>query len=440
MKTRIAAGLVCLAAALGLGAGAANAAEAPAEQSPALAGITLDMPAVDLQAPDAPASPLLPSTSDVLEFMADSLTLVGRDVLQPAGAQSILLPSIVGSLTKKGDDANKDKKGGDAGQSDLNVIGNQFDGFWKGIQDTLGAIPLIGKVVQTPINALRNSDPWTNDITRVLLTVGLFLAPLSPLAGVALGLVAAAVVAVVAFVVVAVPVLGIGLFGGLAAGFFAFGAGLLSGGGTALLAAIVAALFLGGGIALLALGIIALGSVVASPPGIAMVVIGGILILLSPFVLLGVGPGLGLIVGGFVGAVLLTIAGVVVMIIPAVIAGLIAAAVAGGLTLIIAIPVLAVIALVAGVAMIPAAFIVWAIQGSTRPANEKKPGNEAKPADKDKKAADKGPKPAPAPGKVPAPAPAPDAKKAKDKKADEKKANPANPWAAAAQSDFALAA
>ena len=65
MKTRIAAGLVCLAAALGLGAGAANAAEAPAEQSPALAGITLDMPAVDLQAPDAPASPLLPQRSRV---------------------------------------------------------------------------------------------------------------------------------------------------------------------------------------------------------------------------------------------------------------------------------------------------------------------------------------------------------------------------------------
>ena len=129
MKTRIAAGLVCLAAALGLGAGAANAAEAPAEQSPALAGITLDMPAVDLQAPDAPASPLLPSTSDVLKFMADSLTLVGRDVLQPAGAQSILLPSIVGSLNKKGDDANKDKKADNAGKSGLNVIGDQFDGF-----------------------------------------------------------------------------------------------------------------------------------------------------------------------------------------------------------------------------------------------------------------------------------------------------------------------
>ena len=426
MKTRIAAGLVCLAAALGLGAGAANAAEAPAEQSPAIAAITLDMPTVDLQTPEAPASPLLPSTQDVLKFMADSLALVGRDVLQPASAQSIHLPSVVGSLTEKGDDANKKSD-----KSDLNGIGDQFDGFWKGIQDTLGGIPGIGKAISTPVSALRGSDPWTNDITRVLLTVGIFLAPLSPLAGLALGLAAAAVVAVVAFVVVAVPVLGIGLFGGLAAGFFAFGAGLLSGGGTALLAAIVAALFLGGGIALLALGIIALGSVVASPPGIAMVVIGGILILLSPFVLLGVGPGLGLIVGGFVGAVLLTIAGVVVMIIPAVIAGLIAGAVAGGLTFIVATPVLMVVALIAGIAMIPAAFIVWAIQGPTRPANEKKPGNEAKPADKDKKAADKGPKPAPAP----APAPAPEAKKA-----DEKKAAPANPWAAAAQSDFSLAA
>lgn len=438
MKTRIAAGLVCLAAALGLGAGAANAAEAPAEQSPALAGITLDMPAVDLQAPDAPASPLLPSTSDVLEFMADSLTLVGRDVLQPAGAQSILLPSIVGSLTKKGDDANKDKKGGDAGQSDLNVIGNQFDGFWKGIQDTLGAIPLIGKVVQTPINALRNSDPWTNDITRVLLTVGLFLAPLSPLAGVALGLVAGVVVAIGAFLVPALPILGVGLFGGLAAGFFAFGAGLVSGLGIITVTLLGFLLFFGGGIAM-----IVVGAVVALPTAgvsIALIVVGAILVLISPFILLGLAPGIGFIVGAFVGAVLLVIAGVVVMIIPAVIAGLIAAAVAGGLTLIIAIPVLAVIALVAGVAMIPAAFIVWAIQGSTRPANEKKPGNEAKPADKDKKAADKGPKPAPAPGKVPAPAPAPDAKKAKDKKADEKKANPANPWAAAAQSDFALAA
>lgn len=430
MKTRIAAGLVCLAAALGLGAGAANAAEAPAEQSPALAGITLDMPAVDLQAPDAPASPLLPSTSDVLKFMADSLTLVGRDVLQPAGAQSILLPSIVGSLTKKGDDANKDKKGGDAGQSDLNVIGNQFDGFWKGIQDTLGAIPLIGKVVQTPINALRNSDPWTNDITRVLLTVGLFLAPLSPLAGVALGLVAGVVVALGAFLVPALPILGVGLFGGLAAGFFAFGAGLVSGLGIITVTLLGFLLFFGGGIAM-----IVVGAVVALPTAgvsIALIVVGAILILVSPFILLGLAPGIGFIVGAFVGAVLLAIAGVAVMIIPAVIAGLIAAAVAGGITLVIAIPVLAVIALVTGVAMIPAAFIVWAIQGSTRPANEKRPGNEAKPADKDKKADDKGPKPAPAP--------APDAKKAKDKKADEKKANPANPWAAAAQSDFALAA
>lgn len=430
MKTRIAAGLVCLAAALGLGAGAANAAEAPAEQSPALAGITLDMPAVDLQAPDAPASPLLPSTSDVLKFMADSLTLVGRDVLQPAGAQSILLPSIVGSLTKKGDDANKDKKADNAGKSGLNVIGDQFDGFWKGIQDTLGAIPLIGKAIQTPINALRISDPWTNDITRVLLTVGLFLAPLSPLAGVALGLVAGVVVALGAFLVPALPILGVGLFGGLAAGFFAFGAGLVSGLGIITVTLLGFLLFFGGGIAM-----IVVGAVVALPTAgvsIALIVVGAILILVSPFILLGLAPGIGFIVGAFVGAVLLAIAGVAVMIIPAVIAGLIAAAVAGGITLVIAIPVLAVIALVTGVAMIPAAFIVWAIQGSTRPANEKRPGNEAKPADKDKKAADKGPKPAPAP--------APDAKKAKDKKADEKKANPANPWAAAAQSDFALAA
>lgn len=430
MKTRIAAGLVCLAAALGLGAGAANAAEAPAEQSPALAGITLDMPAVDLQAPDAPASPLLPSTSDVLKFMADSLTLVGRDVLQPAGAQSILLPSIVGSLTKKGDDANKDKKADNAGKSGLNVIGDQFDGFWKGIQDTLGAIPLIGKAIQTPINALRISDPWTNDITRVLLTVGLFLAPLSPLAGVALGLVAGVVVALGAFLVPALPILGVGLFGGLAAGFFAFGAGLVSGLGIITVTLLGFLLFFGGGIAM-----IVVGAVVALPTAgvsIALIVVGAILILVSPFILLGLAPGIGFIVGAFVGAVLLAIAGVAVMIIPAVIAGLIAAAVAGGITLVIAIPVLAVIALVTGVAMIPAAFIVWAIQGSTRPANEKRPGNEAKPADKDKKAADKGPKPAPAP--------APDAKKAEDKKADEKKANPANPWAAAAQPDFALAA
>ncbi len=442
MKTRIAAGLVCLAAALGLGAGAANAAEAPAEQSPALAGITLDMPAVDLQAPDAPASPLLPSTSDVLKFMADSLTLVGRDVLQPAGAQSILLPSIIGSLTKKGDDANKDKKGGDAGQSDLNVIGNQFDGFWKGIQDTLGAIPLIGKVVQTPINALRNSDPWTNDITRVLLTVGLFLAPASPLAGVALGLVAGVVVAIGAFAAVALPVLALGLFGGLVSGFFAFGAGLVSGGLTIFFAGLFGFLFLAGGIGLIVAAAVAgfgVGGIVAA------VVVGVLLILLSPLFLIAIASGIGLIVGAFVGAVLLVIAGVVVMIIPAVIAGLIAAAVAGGLTLIIAIPVLAVIALVAGVTMIPAAFIVWAIQGSTRPANEKKPGNDAKPTDKDKKAADKGPKPAPAPEKAPLLAPASDSKKtedkkAEDKKADEKKAAPANPWAAAAQSDFALAA
>jgi len=398
---------VCLAAALGLGAGAANAAQSPAEQSPALAGITLDMPAVDLQAPDAPANPLLPSSSDVLKFMADSLALVGRDVLQPAGAQSILLPSIVGSLTKKGDDANKDKKADNAGKSGLNVIGDQFDGFWKGIQDTLGAIPLIGKAIQTPINALRISDPWTNDITRVLLTVGLFLAPLSPLAGVALGLVAGVVVALGAFLVPALPILGVGLFGGLAAGFFAFGAGLVSGLGIITVTLLGFLLFFGGGIAM-----IVVGAVVALPTAgvsIALIVVGAILILVSPFILLGLAPGIGFIVGAFVGAVLLAIAGVAVMIIPAVIAGLIAAAVAGGITLVIAIPVLAVIALVTGVAMIPAAFIVWAIQGSTRPANEKRPGNEAKPADK-------------------------------DKKADEKKANPANPWAAAAQSDFALAA
>lgn len=463
MKTRIAAGLVCLAAALGLGAGAANAADAPAEQSPALGGITLEMPAVDLQTPDAPASPLLPSSSDVLAFMAESLTLVGRDILQPAGTQRILLPSITGSLTKKGGDANKDKKADKAGtakngtaadksdKSGLNVIGDQFDSFWKGIQDTLGAIPLIGKVVQTPIGALRNSDPWANDITRVLLTVGLFLAPLSPLAGAALGMVAGVVVAIGAFAVAALPVLAVGLFGGLAAAFFAFGAGLVSGGGIIALDLLGFLLAFGGGIALIGVGIAGVTTTLGfgAPIGGALIALGAILLLASPFILLGLAPGIGLIVGGFVGAVLLTIAGVVVMIVPAVIAGLISAAVAGGLTLVIAIPVFAVIALVAGVSLIPAAFIVWAIQGSTRPANEKKPGSNVKPADKDKKAAGKGKAPKPAPAPAPHAKPADHKKvadkkaaekKANDKKAPETKANPADPWAASVQSDFALAA
>ena len=440
MKARFAAGIACLAAAIGLGTGVAAAAEAPSAEltTPDLA---ISVPAIEIEAPtEVPAGP---SSSDVLKFLADSITMAGRDVLTATGIQNVLRPEVA---TPAVFDTLADETAETDGKSELNRIGDDFDGFWKSIENALASV---SEPLASPIKGLRNSEAWKNDYFRIMFTVGLFALPVAPILGAIAGVGVAALVALGVAAVPALPILGAGLVGGLAAGFFAFGAAFLSGGVGLIFALLFGLVFFGGGIALIALSI---ATIIPSAGGgaIAAIVIGVILIILSPLFLLAIGSAIGVIIAGIVGFILLTGAGVAVMVIPAVIVGGIAGAVAGAIALVLAVPALGLVGAALPVVLIIVGLILWAALGSTRPANEKKPGemkasnDKAKklPAnpDKDKMKKKDAPK-LPGLDRVPAPQPAPQpADKDKDKAANDKKADSKKADKAATRADFALAA
>ena len=86
MKARITAAAVAVFAALGLGAGAANATEAPASTpesasttAPVMQVVDSALHSIDL-GQDSTRTPASPA-SDVLKFLQDGITLAGRDVL-----------------------------------------------------------------------------------------------------------------------------------------------------------------------------------------------------------------------------------------------------------------------------------------------------------------------------------------------------------------------
>lgn len=438
MKARFAAGIACLAAAIGLGTGVAAAAEAPSAEltTPDLA---ISVPAIEIEAPtEVPAGP---SSSDVLKFLADSITMAGRDVLTATGIQNVLRPEVA---TPAVFDTLADETAETDGKSELNRIGDDFDGFWKSIENALASV---SEPLASPIKGLRNSEAWKNDYFRIMFTVGLFALPVAPILGVIAGVGVAALVALGVAAVPALPILGAGLVGGLAAGFFAFGAAFLSGGAGFFFAALFFIAFVAGGIVLI-VGATVPSAGLGLPLGV--VAAGVLLLILAPLFLMAIGSAIGVIIAGIVGFILLTGAGVAVMVIPAVIVGGIAGAVAGAIALVLAVPALGLVGAALPVVLIIVGLILWAALGSTRPANEKKPGEMKASNDKDKKLPanpDKDKmkkKDAPKlPGldRVPAPQPAPQpADKDKDKAANDKKADSKKADKAATRADFALAA
>jgi len=350
--------------------------------------------------------------------------MAGRDILSKTGIQNVLQPEVATPAifnTLSEETAEPEEK------SNLNNIGDDFDGFWKGIEDALASV---SEVLASPIKGLRNSEAWKNDYFRILFTVGLFAFPVAPVLGVVAGVAVAAVIALAVAAVPGLPILGAGLIGGAAAGFFAFGAALLAGGAGLFFSILFGLAFLAGGITL-----IVLASGFGPPGAVAAIIFGVLFVILSPLFLLAVGSSIGIIVAGIVGFILLTGAGIAVMVVPAVVVGGIAGAIAGAIALVLAVPALGLVGAALPVVMIVVGFILCAALGSTRPANEKKAQDEDStdlPENPDFDNLKKNDPKFPNINRVPAPQPAPQPR-------DEKKVKE-NANNTATRADFALAA
>lgn len=260
MKARITAAAVAVFAALGLGAGAANATEAPASTpesasttAPVMQVVDSALHSIDL-GQDSTRTPASPA-SDVLKFLQDGITLAGRDVL-------------LGELRK--DDTpkpNPEDNGfvydNPAPPFELPNLGQKpdekgpapviFEWAGKAADGLLGLFSFIPFVKD-----FRDSPAWQSDYLRIGLGLSLIAAP---------------------FALVTVPA---GIIGGLATSF--------------VLATIAASpgLFLG----------FALGFPWGVLPGFLIALVGGIFLLLSgilmPFWLVG---GLFMLIIGILGIV-----------------------------------------------------------------------------------------------------------------------------------------
>lgn len=260
MKARITAAAVAVFAALGLGAGAANATEAPASTpesasttAPVMQVVDSALHSIDL-GQDSTRTPASPA-SDVLKFLQDGITLAGRDVL-------------LGELRK--DDTpkpNPEDNGfvydNPAPPFELPNLGQKpdekgpapviFEWAGKAADGLLGLFSFIPFVKD-----FRDSPAWQSDYLRIGLGLSLIAAP---------------------FALVTVPT---GIIGGLATSF--------------VLATIAASpgLFLG----------FALGFPWGVLPGFLIALVGGIFLLLSgilmPFWLVG---GLFMLIIGILGIV-----------------------------------------------------------------------------------------------------------------------------------------
>ncbi|ALE19052.1 hypothetical protein AL705_04835 [Lawsonella clevelandensis] len=260
MKARITAAAVAVFAALGLGAGAANATEAPASTpesasttAPVMQVVDSALHSIDL-GQDSTRTPASPA-SDVLKFLQDGITLAGRDVL-------------LGDLRK--DDTpkpNPEDNGfvydNPAPPFELPNLGQKpdekgpapviFEWAGKAADGLLGLFSFIPFVKD-----FRDSPAWQSDYLRIGLGLSLIAAP---------------------FALVTVPA---GIIGGLATSF--------------VLATIAASpgLFLG----------FALGFPWGVLPGFLIVLVGSIFLLLSgilmPFWLVG---GLFMLIIGILGIV-----------------------------------------------------------------------------------------------------------------------------------------
>lgn len=316
MKARITAAAVAVFAALGLGAGAANATEAPASTpesasttAPVIQVVDSALHSIDL-GQDSTRTPASPA-SDVLKFLQDGITLAGRDVL-------------LGELRK--DDTPKpnpedngfvyDKP---APPFELPNLGQKpdekgpapviFEWAGKAADGLLGLFSFIPFVKD-----FRGSPAWQSDYLRIGLGLSLIAAPFA-LVTVPAGIIGGLATSFVLATIAASP----GLFLGFALGFpWGVLPGFLIalvGGIFLLLSGILMPFWLLGGIAMISIGAVALALeagvitgtggaatailALAGPPAIALIVFGVVAVIFGLMPLLPVLISLGIIGLGF---------------------------------------------------------------------------------------------------------------------------------------------
>lgn len=268
MKARITAAAVAVFAALGLGAGAANATEAPASTpesasttAPVIQVVDSALHSIDL-GQDSTRTPASPA-SDVLKFLQDGITLAGRDVL-------------LGDLRK--DDTpkpNPEDNGfvydNPAPPFELPNLGQKpdekgpapviFEWAGKAADGLLGLFSFIPFVKD-----FRDSPAWQSDYLRIGLGLSLIAAPFA-LVTVPAGIIGGLATSFVLATIAASP----GLFLGFALGFpWGVLPGLLIalvGGIFLLLSGILMPFWLIGGVIMITFGAIVVAGVAAAAAG-----------------------------------------------------------------------------------------------------------------------------------------------------------------------------
>lgn len=290
MKARIAAAVLAVFTAFGIGAGVANAAE-PAVTEPASDSVVASAPqkidaalkSIDFnkESQPAPESPL----QDAIKFLQDGITLAGRDILTTGtvyadditnngNSSSVDNPKAPFKLPQYDDPSKKDIET-EPEFSLLTILGDAVDSI---------VAPIPG------INKIRETDAWDSDYFRIfgaLAVVTTALLPVTVPAGIVAGI--GTSIALGAATLAAATILG-GL-GGVPVGILP---GIVLGlvGGALLIAVTVLTPFwlaFGVGIACFGIAVLALSTTVAPitlggtalliPEGIALLVVGLVLIL-----------------------------------------------------------------------------------------------------------------------------------------------------------------
>lgn len=295
MKAKIAAAVLAVFAAFGIGAGVANAAE-PAVTEPVSDSVVTTVPqqidaalkSIDFnkESQPAPESPL----QDVVKFLQDGITLAGRDVLTTGTVYADDIPdggdnSDVDNpeppfKLPQYDDPNEKNIETEPEFSILTVLGNAVDAV---------VAPIPG------INKIRETDAWDSDYFRIfgaLAVITTALLPVTVPGGIVAGIGTSAVLGIATFAAAVI----LGGLGGVPVGILpAVVLGIV---GAVLLVVFVIAtpLWLIAGIILVVIGVVGTGATagVGSPMFVPFIAAGAVMILfgLMPFIPIGIALGI----------------------------------------------------------------------------------------------------------------------------------------------------
>lgn len=297
MKAKIAAAVIAVFAAFGLGAGLANAAEAVVTE-PVTDGVITSVPqkidaalhSIDLTKDTTPAedSPL----KDIVQFLEDGINLAGRDVLTGTVYAEDVPSGDTPSDVDNPEPPFKLPTYDDPGEKNIEtepefeiftVLGNAVD-------RVVAAIP--------GVNKIRETDAWNSDYFRVfgaLAVITTLLLPVTIPLGIAGGIGVSALLGTLVFVgAVLVGALGgvpVGIIPGVVFGLI----------GAILLPIVILAtpLWLIAGIILVGVGAATIAGVVTAPAGAVLLGVGIVFVLFGLMPWLPIGIALGFLFLGF---------------------------------------------------------------------------------------------------------------------------------------------